>query len=594
MTESTSATGPAGAGLSSTTVCVLLIAGVCLVSFFAGIGAVALWEPDEPRFAEATRQMLLRRDVITPWFNDQYRFEKPILFYWLQLPFFLVLGPTEFAARVPSALCGLLAALAVFFITRDRSSTRAGLFAAMCLATTFRFVLYARQGLTDVPVVAAITCGIWAMSRAVLGRIPSPDLGTTSPESPISNAGRRALRTESAAGSPMAAKVAWICAGAGILLKGPVGLLAPVIWSVWAYAAGGRGAFWRTRPVSGVVILAAIALPWYAAMVLLHGRAFIDVALGSEVVARYLSQDFGGPIRGPLYYWGVWIGDAMPWSLFLIPALLWAYFRRDQIRSGESRAMVLAAIWFVTVLLVFSGSRYKLPHYILPAYPAMAIAVGIFVNAAVEGRVPLALWRPPSFLTGLVLAAGAVLVSLLVSRVFERQPPDAAYLVPLFLVAATVIVGVLGTSSDGRRRQASFAALVGLLAVCYGFLATFVAPRELIRFQLAPPLAAAARRVVADSEPLAVAGGYRGQGLVFYARHTVEELPNQEAVVSFLSGPGRRHCVLPESDLEQVRDLVHRPLRVQAEARMFSVRMKRLLEREPQRAVRTMVLVTAE
>jgi 4-amino-4-deoxy-L-arabinose transferase-like glycosyltransferase len=337
-----------------------------------------------------------------------------------------------------------------------------------------------------------------------------------------------------------------------------------------------------------------IALPWYAVMVALHGHAFTDVALGSEVVARYLSEDFGGPRRGLLYYWYVWIGDAMPWSLFLVPAFWWAYARRDQVRSGEALAMTLAAIWFVIVLAVFTGSRYKLPHYIMPAFPAMAIAVGIFVNAAVEGRVTRIFWRPPALLTAIVLAVGAVLVWLLVSRVFERQPPDPMFLLPLFLAAAALIVVVLGTSSDGARREKSFVTFVGLLAVCYAFLATYIAPRELTRFQLVPPLASAARRVVAASEPLAVAGGYRGQGLVFYARHAVEELPNQEAVVSFLSGEGRRHCVLPATDLDQVRPLIHRPLRVQAEARVFSVRMKRLFEREPERAVRTMVLVTVE
>ena len=313
MTESARVIEPVGPRQPSTTVCVLIVAAVCLMTLFAGIGSIPLWEPDEPRFAEATRQMLLRHDVVTPWFNDQFRFEKPILFYWLQLPFFLIWGPTEFAARAPAALSGLLAALAVFGLTRDRSSARAGVFAATCLATTFRFVLYARQGLTDVPVAAAITCGVWAMSRAVLGRQDE-----SLPISPV----RTPVATD---GSPRAAWIAWICAGAGVLLKGPVGLLAPVIWSAWAVATGGRQSLARTRPVSGLLILAAIAVPWYAAMLLLHGRAFLDVALGSEVVARYLSQDFGGPSRGPLYYWFVWIGDAMPWSLFLIPALWWGY-----------------------------------------------------------------------------------------------------------------------------------------------------------------------------------------------------------------------------------------------------------------------------
>src|SRR5688572_29824018 len=129
-----------------------LLVGVCAVTFFAGLGTTALWEPDEPRFAEATRQMLLRHDYVTPWFNDRPRFEKPILLYWLQLPFFAVLGDSETAARMPAALAGLIAVLATFGIGRELISVRAGVHAGVALATTLRFVLYFRQGLTDVPV----------------------------------------------------------------------------------------------------------------------------------------------------------------------------------------------------------------------------------------------------------------------------------------------------------------------------------------------------------------------------------------------------------------------------------------------------------
>ena len=123
-----------------------LLVGVCAITLFAGLGSTALWEPDEPRFAEATRQMLLRHDYVTPWFNDRPRFEKPILLYWLQLPFFALFGATEAAARTPAALAGLVAVLATFGIARQMVSARAGVLAGAALATTLRFVLYSRQG----------------------------------------------------------------------------------------------------------------------------------------------------------------------------------------------------------------------------------------------------------------------------------------------------------------------------------------------------------------------------------------------------------------------------------------------------------------
>jgi hypothetical protein len=91
-----------------------------------------------------------------------------------------------------------------------------------------------------------------------------------------------------------------------------------------------------------------------------------------------------------------------------------------------------------------------------------------------------------------------------------------------------------------------------------------------------------------------VAGNYGAPGLVFYARHPVRQLENQAALLEYLSGPGRRHCVLPESDFEQIKPQITRPFRVQAEAGVFSVRMRRLLETEPQRASRTLLLITVD
>ena len=543
-----------------------LLVVVCAVTFFAGLGTTALWEPDEPRFAEATRQMLMRHDYVTPWFNDRPRFEKPILLYWLQLPFFAVAGATEAAARLPAALAALVAVLATFAIARDLVSARAGVLAGVALATTLRFVLYARQGLTDVPVAAAVTCAIWAMSRAF---------------TLDDRQGRRF------------AYLGWVFVAVAILLKGPVGFFAPIIWTIWAVLSGGRVAFARTRPIAGVAIVAVLALPWFLVMYGLHGRAFLDVALGYEVVARYLDQDFPGRDRGFLYYWGVWFGDGIPWSLFLIPAFGWAYARRKSLTAGEASALRLSGIWFFAVLFLFSFSSYKLPHYILPAYPAMALAIGIFFNAALEERVPGLLWRVPAALSAVALAASAVLLWLLLARAFELTLPEPSFVLPMIIAAGALAVLVC-LVARGNRALKVFSARAATMVLCYGCLATFVASRELRRFQPVPTLAAAARDVVAPSEPLAVAGNYGAPGLVFYARHPVRQLENQAALLEYLSAPGRRHCVLPESDLEQIKPQLTRPIRIQAQAEVFSVRMRRLLESEPQRASRMLLLVTVE
>ena len=141
---------------------------VSVLSFFVSLGSTPLWDPDEPRFAAATRDMVDTGDVMTPTFNGAPRFEKPILFYWLQLPFFVALGPTETAARLPSALAGFGCVALLYLIGKSYFSDRAAFIASLALATVFRFVAYTRQGLTDVPAMFFEMAAIYFFRAASL------------------------------------------------------------------------------------------------------------------------------------------------------------------------------------------------------------------------------------------------------------------------------------------------------------------------------------------------------------------------------------------------------------------------------------------
>jgi 4-amino-4-deoxy-L-arabinose transferase-like glycosyltransferase len=113
---------------------------VATLAILAGLGNGTFWEPDEPRFAEATRQMFARGDFLTPYLNDVPRFEKPILFYWTQAAAFTAFGDNEFSARLPSALAGLGIVFVLYLIGAQIASRRAALVAALVMATMFRFV----------------------------------------------------------------------------------------------------------------------------------------------------------------------------------------------------------------------------------------------------------------------------------------------------------------------------------------------------------------------------------------------------------------------------------------------------------------------
>jgi 4-amino-4-deoxy-L-arabinose transferase-like glycosyltransferase len=502
--------------------------------------------------------MVERGDFLTPWFNGKPRFEKPPLMYWLQTPAVAILGPTETAFRLPSAIAGLVTLLLVYHIASRLVNARAGLIAAIVLATTFRFVLYARQGLTDVPVTALVTLTIWCFLD-----------------------GRRGVTL-----------AGWAATGCAVLMKGPVAIIGPLVWSFYALWTDGWPGITRMRIIAGGAIAAAIALPWFVAMMALHGRAFVDVALGYEVVARYMSPDFPGRDRGFSYFWGVWLGDAAPWSFFFLAALAWTASRWATLDDGVRRATQLSIVWFLVVLLLFSVSSYKLPHYIMPAYPATALLVGVFADAVARGAVSARwLWRVPAALAMVLLIVGAVLLGLLLTRAFDLPPSDPSFILVAILGIGAVAIGV----SLARRRDTHvLASLVVTLVAGYGWTVMVISPRELRRFQPIPALARSFQGIAHAGEPLAVGGNYGAPGLSFYARHVVEQLADRADLIRFLSADGPRHCVLPLTDFEAVRADLPRPWRVVDQGDVFSVRMRRLLERTPERAGRTLVLITTK
>jgi 4-amino-4-deoxy-L-arabinose transferase-like glycosyltransferase len=529
---------------------------VWALTMAVGLGNTALWEPDEPRFADATRQMFERHDFVTPWFNGRPRFEKPVLMYWLQAPFVAFLGPTETAVRLPSALAGLLTLFLVYRIGSRLVSPTAGLIAACVLATTFRFVLYARQGLTDVPVTAFVTLTISCFL----------------------------------AGSRRQALAAWAATGCAALMKGPVAIVGPLVWILFTLWADGRAGLKRMRVVPGIVVAAAVALPWFVVMLALHGRAFLDVALGYEVVARYMAPDFPGRDRGFFFFFGVWIGDAAPWSLFFVAALIWAFTRWRNLEEGVRRSVQLSVVWFLTVVLLFSVSSYKLPHYIIPAFPPTALLVGVFADAVLRGvAIDRRLWRVPAAIAAVLMIAGAILLALLLRRAFDLPVSD-----PSFVLVALLAAGAIAVATSvvrGRDRDVLRFLLVTFVAG-YAWITIVIAPRELRRFQPIPGLARSVQNVAGPGEPVAVAGNYGAPGLVFYARRPVQQLVDREDLIRYMSASGPRHCVLPRSDFESVQSSVPQTWRIVDEGAVFSVRMRRLLESTPERAGRTLLLVT--
>ena len=530
---------------------------VAIASIAPGLGVATLWEPDEPRFAEATRQMFERGDFLTPYFNGVPRFEKPILLYWLQAIAYAALGPTELAARLPVAVMGIGTVLVLYLLGAAIASPRAAFVAALALATMFRFVAMSRQGLTDVPVVFFITVAMYGFVRSV-----------TTP-------------------SRAAPWLAWSAVGLGVLTKGPVGLLPVAVWAAYAAARRDGQLVARVRPIAGAIVAMVIAVPWYAMMIVEHGRAFVDFAIGHEIVNRVMSEREFAPMRGFLYYFKVWPGDAAPWSIMLMAALAWSAHRWWSLRPDDRRAIVLAITWFFGVFFIFSMSRSKVPHYVLPAYPAAALLIGVFVDrAAGPTRVSASRgtghsrdvwwWRAPiSAVAGVVLIA-AVMLGWSLDVLMPAANVAARLVLPVVLALGGVGIGVAAWRSAPI---AATTALALTLAAAFAVIGAEIVPGAIEAFKPMPQLARTAARLAPPGARIGLVGRYGASSVIFYSHHNIEWLDDDEATLTFMTSHPDALCVIPSSDIERLTPRLPPSAHIVDAGEEFNVRFERLLER---------------
>jgi len=301
-----------------------------LLSFFLCLGTAPLFDVDEGAFAEATREMFERGDFLSTYLNGANRFDKPILIYWLQALGYLAFGPTEWAFRFPSAVAASLWCYACWLFARPRFDP-ATAYAALAVAAT---------------AIGPVIIGRAATADALLNLL----LALT-----LFDAWRH---LESGSQAALLRSFAWM--GLGALTKGPVAVLIPALVSLLYCATRGEWRRWAGAAFHprGWLIFAILVVPWYGAALLIHGRDFID-----GFILRHNVERFAGTLEGhsgSLYYYVLIVPLLLlPWTGVLLAAL--RYLREDW-HNALRRFLWL---WAALVLVFFSLSGTKLPHYAL-------------------------------------------------------------------------------------------------------------------------------------------------------------------------------------------------------------------------------------
>lgn len=325
----------------------------------AGTWIMPITDRDEARFAEASREMIQRGDWAVPWFNNQPRYDKPPLIYWLQIAAYKLMGETEFAARLPSVLAAALTAAATYGFGRRMRGARTGLWAAIIFSTSAQVLVNAKMSVADPLMILFFTTGAW--SAWEIGR-PREGGGPA-------GAGWHGMFTASMA--------------LAFLAKGPVGwlpMLLPILTPLWMR----ERIPWRRLGLHWTfpICLGAVAL-WGVPALLRTGGEFWNVGMGKHVIQRSVGvlDGHGGKQWGtylvmlPLYFLTVF-ASFFPWSLRLVPLVRDLRSRRAGL--GYDEKFLITGV--LLVFAVFTLVRTKLPHYTLPAFPLLGILLSIMLN----------------------------------------------------------------------------------------------------------------------------------------------------------------------------------------------------------------------
>ncbi|MCZ8181751.1 MAG: glycosyltransferase family 39 protein [Beijerinckiaceae bacterium] len=471
----------------------LVLVSACF--FLPGQMSLQPMDRDEPRFAQASKQMLETGDFVDIRFQEEARHKKPVGIYWLQSATVSIgewLGVPDARRtiglyRVPSFLGAMAMVLLTYWAALAFLSREGALLAALMMAGSVLLGVEARLAKTDAVLGALSVAAFGFMARAYLAsRSPGIAPGLT----------QRHL------------VLFWLAMGAAVLVKGPITpLVAALAIAVLVWRDRELGWARGMRPGLGLLIVALVVLPWLSLMLAKAGSSFFAESLGKDMLAKVGSaqEKHGAPPGTYLGVFWVTFWPAAPLALLAIP-FAWRERRDDGV------AFLLA--WIVPFWLILEAVPTKLPHYVLPVYPAIAILIMIAAERSglMQQRWARALAGFLLLLVPLVFLIGVPGLFLLLEEglTILRLP----FLALPFLVVAFA-AAAYGTWMLVRQARPVRALVAGLAAGLMLTLAAYPNGLPMLKaFNLSPRLAEAARATGCASPAYATVG-YREPSLVF-------------------------------------------------------------------------------
>jgi 4-amino-4-deoxy-L-arabinose transferase-like glycosyltransferase len=352
---------------------------LAVLLYFPALGSRDFWAPVEPRYAQIARVMFAKGEWLVPTLNGELYTDKPILYFWLVLIASKIVGAVnEWTVRLPSAMAGIGFVLAAYAIGRDFFSARVGFIAGAVLATSIRVFWEARWAHVDMLFSFFFTLTMYFAARSLLGK-----------------------------GKPAEVLYAYLFLGLATLSKGLIGVVLPGLIFV-AFMVARRD--WRllagARLGPGIAIFLLVVAPWF----LLVNGATEGKWLNDFIYVHHLQRYIAGSgHRQPFYYYFQTLPvDFLPWTVFLLPALLTYRSYRNLSREPVT---ILFVLWFFVIFLFFSLSDTKRDLYLLPALPPLGFFIAKYIDGLIQNRLPQStLFRALTSIFFHLLWAGALAV----------------------------------------------------------------------------------------------------------------------------------------------------------------------------------------
>jgi 4-amino-4-deoxy-L-arabinose transferase-like glycosyltransferase len=490
-----------------------------VILFFFRLGSTGLIDVDEPRYAEAGREMLESGNWIVPYFNYHIRFDKPVFYYWLEAVSMKIFGVNEFAARLPSVLSALLCAYFVFYILKTFYGNVSGMLGALILMSCFEFSSLSRFSVTDMTFSSFITCSLICFF-----------LGYNQ-----LSASHRFFKLQISEFS-LWYILAFVFLGLAFLTKGPVSVVIFIMVTIpFFWWIGKLEYFYRSHSFwIGAFVFFLLALPWYVAVHIATSGEFTKVFFGFHNINRYTDVVSGH--RGSVFYFfPVVLIGMLPWTFFLPQAInnIFGKKLKSLLISTASQLPWFCLWWFIIIFLFFSFSKTKLLTYILPLFPPLAVVVSLWF---------MELLNKQQRSLGLTLGLGIFFIFCLIvfyfclfnlNSILPREVKSLKLDLHIIYFAFLMLVGIsmAWASSNKNIEMTVFIILSTFLVLYYSFVG-FLLPKidRHAQFKL--------RKFATSFSTDVKIGTYKiiKPSLTFYSRRKIKKIDSSEKLQKIIDG----------------------------------------------------------